>query len=264
MSVHIVGSHADIVDSINKFSGKYHSQFFKVRAIGQSYLASPVSTGHVTPLTKELRDVLVSWGAGGRKAPDVQSALHFEAILSDQGVHAVLQSLAATSLSLMGVAGGARSIAANFDTPSAPRDFDAGLFRVLAALAGGLFVNNTNATYPMKAVLLITGLMPAFDSQVKAGLGRGGFHGTDKTQYLLPRDASRADGKKISRLPFLLGDCWRSFSSLLTSAIASSNFRQLANHPGRVFDVLLFMQANEKRPVIVAYRPPPNDWYALQ
>ena len=84
MSVHVIGSHAEIVDAINKFSWKYHSQFFKVRDLGQSYLANPVSTSHVTPLAKELRDVLVSWGAGGRKAPDVQSPLHFQETLADQ------------------------------------------------------------------------------------------------------------------------------------------------------------------------------------
>jgi len=264
MPVQIIGSHTDIVDAINKFSWKYHSQFFRVRALAQSYLAGPIGTSHVTALAKELREVLVSWGAGGRKAPDVQSPLHFEETLADQGVHATLQSLAATPLPAMGGAGGARSITASFTCPQTPREFDARLFRALSALADRLFVNNTNVTYPMKAVLLITGLMPAFDSQVKKGLGRGGFHGTDKTRYLLPRDETLADARKISRLPFLLGDCWRSFSSLLTSAIANSNFRQLVSHPGRTFDVLFFMQADQNRPVIVAYRPPPNDWYALQ
>jgi hypothetical protein len=116
----------------------------------------------------------------------------------------------------------------------------------------------------MKALLLITGFMPAFDSQVRMGLQRGGFAGVNKTQYLLPDDADHADGKKISRLPFLLGQCWTACAQQLQEGISASNSPELREEPGRAFDVLLYMQADEASPILVTCDPPSRQWYALK
>lgn len=229
VAVHIVGTHRSIVNAIDSFSHAYHGDFFGVRGLGRTYLAAPVSPATVSPLAKELRDVLCRWGAGKQKAPAVQPLTAFVATLSNPSVHANLQHLAHAPLSSLGVTTRSRSFVGGPTTPAALATFDTSLFRALNSLASGVLVRNTNVTYPMKAVLLITGLLPAFDSQVRIGLGRGGFRGMAKTRYLLPGNAHRADGKKITRLPFLLGDCWRSHTGLLAGAISSSAFPALVN-----------------------------------
>jgi hypothetical protein len=147
-------------------------------------------------------------------------------------------------------------------TQAALDAFDANLFAALHALADGLFAGNTNATYPMKAALLITGLMPAFDSQVRCGLQRAGFIGMNKTQFVLPGNANCADGKKIARLPFLLGECWHAYSPQINAGIATSRYTGLLDEPGRFFDVLLFMQGDTRNPVLVSYHGP-RTWYEL-
>jgi hypothetical protein len=182
--------------------------------------------------------------------------------LLNVNLHNVLQQLAAAASPSLGTLGNSRCCGGIIAAPTVA-NFDHNLFYALATLAKGLFVNNTNATYPMKALLLVTGLMPAFDNQVRNGLHLGGFSGTHKTQYLLPANGLRADGKKISRLPFLLGDCWNMFLRVLSPAIAASQFPQLLTHPGRVFDVLLFMQGNEREPLLIMFQKPPATWYEI-
>ena len=142
--------------------------------------------------------------------------------------------------------------------------FDSNLLSVLRALGSSLFIGNTNVTFPMKAVLLLTGFMPALDSQVRMGLQRGGFLGMNKTQYLLPDNTAHADGMKISRLPFLLGQCWTTCAQQLHEAVASSSFPELSEEAGRVFDILLFMQADNDSPILVTCDPPSKDWYKLR
>jgi hypothetical protein len=146
--------------------------------------------------------------------------------------------------------------------PATLAAFDANLFALLHQLANGLFVGNTNVTYPMKAVLLITGLMPAFDSQVKRGLRRGGFSGVSSAQYFLPGNANGAGWMKISRLPFLLGECWNAHAARIRAEVRRSRYRYLLVEPGRIFDVLLFMQANPANALVVSYRGMPR-WYDL-
>lgn len=57
---------------------------------------------------------------------------------------------------------------------------------LLNTLSKRLFVDNRSVTYPMKAHLLLTGYMPALDGRVRAGLGKAGFGGVDKTHDLHP------------------------------------------------------------------------------
>ena len=145
--------------------------------------------------------------------------------------------------------------------------FDSNLLSVLRDLGNRLFVGNTNVTFPMKALLLITGFMPALDSErVRTGLERGDFPGMNRTQYLLPADAAHADGKKITRLPFLLGECWTTCTQQLQEGLANSSFPGLREEPGRVFDILLFMQGDKhkRNPILVTCDPPDRDWYELQ
>ncbi|MNH32672.1 hypothetical protein D3C79_931320 [compost metagenome] len=114
-----------------------------------------------------------------------------------------------------------------------------------------LFFNNTSVTYPMKGMLLITGLMPALDSQVRGGLtraGKSGFTG----QQLLPRSAQQAAGRRICELPFYLGHCWSLNREVFMEGILSSHHKDLRDKPARVFDILLFMQNRPNRKLILA------------
>jgi hypothetical protein len=102
----------------------------------------------------------------------------------------------------------------------------------------------------MKALLLITGLMPALDSQVRKGLrlaGKVGFMG----QQLLPQNTHQAGGRRICYLPFQLGQCWELNREILLEGVRKSRHPGLESAPGRVFDVLLFMQAQSKRKMIL-------------
>jgi hypothetical protein len=115
-----------------------------------------------------------------------------------------------------------------------------------------LFINNTSITYPMKALLLITGLMPALDSQVRGGLtlaGKAGFTG----QQLLPWNTQQAAGRRICDLPFYLGHCWSLNREVFIEGISSSRHKDLQGAPGRVFDILLFMQNRPNRKPILAF-----------
>jgi hypothetical protein len=171
--------------------------------------------------------------------------------------------LAHFSRTTLGFDGGTRLVNGVRDHQSLA-DFDATLLRALSKLADGLLQNNTNVTYPMKALLLISGLMPALDSQVRAGLGNAGFKGFERTQFLLPRDSGSADAKKLTRLPFVLGQCWIDCLKLLQEAVRRSRLELLLRHPGRVFDVLLFMQASKENALLLTLHLDRETWYDLQ
>jgi hypothetical protein len=102
--------------------------------------------------------------------------------------------------------------------------------------------------------------MPAFDSQVRSGLHRGGFAGMKKTQFLLPGNTETSDWRKMVRLPFLLAECWHAHLRHISDGISQSNHISLIDEPGRFFDILLFMQSRPASPVLVRYQGPER-WY---
>jgi hypothetical protein len=116
----------------------------------------------------------------------------------------------------------------------------------------------------MKTLLLITGLMPAFDNQVRKGLENAGFKGVKKTQYLLPENgSSNADVKKITRLPFILGNCWREYRSVLSKGIQQSRHPNLDREPGRLFDILFFTQENPEKKNLLFDSSGNRLWYDI-
>ncbi|KAF7599982.1 hypothetical protein BGI27_05180 [Candidatus Dactylopiibacterium carminicum] len=133
---------------------------------------------------------------------------------------------------------------------------------MLDQLSAGIFVGNTNVTYPMKTLMLLTGFMPAFDSQVRSGLDNAGFMGMNATQFLLPEDSAGANARKISRLPFYLGNCYTQYRELLKGAVARSPQPRLTRDPGRLFDVLFFMQGRKDSARLLSFEPE-SRWYAL-
>jgi len=254
-----------IANAINAFSPDYHADFFKVRPIGRKYVGEEHPTeATALELASSLRFVLRSWGAGKRKAPELRGEQDFATALVDARLHSGLAKLAQISnATSLGFEGGFRLVNGVHDR-EALADFDATLLLVLRTLSDGLFLVNTNVTYPMKALLLISGLMPALDGQVRDGLGNAGFEGVARTQFLLPADAGGADAKKLTRLPYLLGQCWVECSTQLQGGIRQSNFRLLLQDPGRAFDVLLFMQAGKGQMPLLTLHLKRGHWYGLQ
>jgi hypothetical protein len=255
-----------ITEAINTFPRSYQAGYFGCRAIGRRYLTEATPTDDLTTeLGDRVRSTLKDWGAGERKAPELRSVGEFSNALREAGMHSSLVGLAGVPLPELTVVEKRRCLSGKPATDEALASFDFILLSGLRALSDRLFVGNTNVTFPMKAVLLITGFMPALDSKrVRTGLKRGGFSGMNKTQYLLPDDAAHADGKKITRLPFLLGQCWTTYTQQLQEGLANSGFPGLKEEPGRVFDILLFMQGDDDNPILVTCEPPEGDWYKLR
>jgi hypothetical protein len=168
------------------------------------------------------------------------------------------------SISFLVISGGRRSL--NHGSPFASvRAFDDCLIDTINFISKAVLVGNTNVTYPMKSLLLLTGLMPAFDSQVKGGLAVAGVSGVNKTRYLLPKKGS-ADAKKICALPFYISECTSRLSTVISAEISASRYSALAGEHGRIFDILLFVQ-NGLTPAaaIVTFTSLPTNmrWYTI-
>jgi len=262
MALSVVGNAAKITTAIHDFRSAYHHDFQHVRAMSQLYLAETTPTLAITQeLAHRLRRALRSWGAGTRAAPPVRAESDLSNALLVPHLHRQLQTLAGVSLSRLGLNGQCRAL----NSPNSPltvADLDAILASALQAVADNFLEGNTNVTYPMKAILLLTGFSPAFDSQVRGGLRAAGFSGMAATQFSMPLDLSKANGKKVTRLPFILGHCWAQFNDVFRSGILNSAHAYLADEPGRVFDVLLFMQGGDGRQLF-HFQPGPGAWYEI-
>jgi hypothetical protein len=248
MGFSIIGDRSAITQAINAFSAQYHEDYFRVRTHASSYLVEPLSLSSARGLAAPLLAALNSWGAGKRGAPSCSPIETAARALCEPGLHRRLKDLASSS-QFLDLVDGRRAL--KHGAPLATvREFDRGLIEALHMLANALMVGNTNVTYPMKALLLITGLAPAYDSQVKGGLAIAGVSGVNKTRYLLPREDS-ADARKIVALPFLVADCVARSRSLLDAAIDDSVYPMLKGEYGRLFDVLLFIQRARTRPAVL-------------
>jgi len=247
----LVGSSQDITSAINDFRPSYHQDFANVQKVALRYLNAEATTGNAALLAQALSTALRSWGACKRRSPILRPAPQIESVLKDKLLHARLAILGRHTLEVFSLnPQGFRA----FDPCVSFKDagaFDKQLLDILNTLADLLFFNNTSVTYPMKALLLITGLMPALDSQVRGGLtraGKAGFGG----QQLLPSNVHQAGGRRICELPFSLGHCWSLNREMLLKGIQDSDHKELKAAPGRVFDVLLFMQNQPNRNLIFA------------
>ena len=250
----LIGSIDEVAAAIDDFRGSYHADYARVRDIAKSYLCEPPSTANTAALSEVMYQVLGNWGAGSRKAPIRRSPADTALRLLNPSLHNRLNKLAGDASSGLRLdLQGARGL-----TPTSLFDdvksFDHDLLHTLAELAEAFFENNTNVTYPTKTLLLITGLAPAWDSQVRKGLRRSGMTGMSGTQFLLPADSSKALGQRLCRLPFWVANCWDTHQDIFQKAVRQSNYPALCSDPGRVFDVLLFMQQDLRRPQTLAFQ----------
>lgn len=249
----LVGHAKDVSSAINEFRLSYHVDFGNVRAVAKLYLGSETPEDHAPALAEALYRALSNWGAGSRKAPTLRLPQQAAHKLADKDLHFKLCTFSRCGIDAFSLDAKRDRVFTRSTTFISFDAFDIELLDVLHTLAEALFLNNTNVTYPMKALLLITGLMPALDSQVRKGLKRAGMAGLSGTQLLLPKDTSKALGKRICGLPFYLGNCWQLSQDVLRYAIAQSDHPGLSTEPGRVFDVLLFMQQESRRAPILQF-----------
>ncbi|SAL19723.1 hypothetical protein [Caballeronia telluris] len=263
MSFSVTDDTAALTAAINGFNAAYHVDYFTVRTKAVDYLSEPPSTVSASRLALALIKVLESWGTGKRGAPACRPVDSATEALCNPAIHQKLTNLA-NSFEFLSVANGTRSL--KVDSPFETVDeFDGCLIESLNELAAGLLVGNTNVTYPMKALLLITGLMPAYDSQVRGGLAVAGVSGVNRTRYLLPvQDCP--DAKKICVLPFYIGDCISRTLPILNKAIENSSYPMLKGQHGRLFDVLLFVQRNlTSEAALISFSAAQSSrrWYAI-
>ncbi len=243
----------DIACALNDFRASYHADFARVRQLSKSYLAQRPTQDRVDALAEALKEALTNWGAGKRSAPRLKTPAQIAVALANEALRERLISLHDHGIQTLGLSEGRRILRAGLLCTELD-DFDLQLIATLARLADALFIGNTNVTYPMKALLLITGLMPAWDSQVRKGLTRAGMPGLRGTRALLPSTPYTAMGRRLCQLPFLLGHCWEQQNALMMAGIAGSAHPQLSAEPGRVFDVLLFMQQDAQRAPLLNFR----------
>jgi hypothetical protein len=263
MPLRLTATSAEISNAVNGFPAAYHRDYSEFRPIARRWSTErQPAAAVVSELTPAFRRVLRSWGAGKRKAPTLRREEDFAATFVDVRLHRDVVRLLEMSQAGLAVDAECRRLVNGSHVPGDLKDFDDTLLSVLREISQRLFVDNTNVTYPMKVLLLISALMPALDNQVRAGLGRAGFSGVKRTQFLVPVNPASADGKKLTRLPFVLGQCWAEFATEFRDGICQSNFAGLLQEPARVFDVLFFMQANGKTSLLILH-PQNKPWYDL-
>ncbi len=242
----LIGNAEDITSAINDFRPSFHQDFTNVHMSARRYLKTEPTSDYATLLAQTLSTALRNWGACKRRGPTLRPIPQIENTLRDRKLHASLSSLIQQNLSVFGLNPEGHRIFNPGASFSDTRNFDNELLSTLTTLANRLFINNTSVTYPMKALLLLTGLMPALDSQVRRGLKRAGKMGF-AGQQLLPSKIYQAGGRRICDLPFYLGQCWEVSHQAFIEGIRGSCRPELEDAPGRVFDVLLFMQAQPTR-----------------
>jgi len=263
MGFRIAGDTAALTQAINTFNAQYHRDYFSVRRHAAAYLAGSPALPHAQQLAVHLSGALESWGAGKRLAPSCRTVDAAAQALCNPALHARLQELA-QSFPYLEVIERKRHLKEGAPFPTVEQ-FDRALIAALGMLADALLVNNTNVTYPMKALLLITGLMPAYDSQVKGGLAIAGVAGINKTRYLLPT-GNGADTMKICVLPFHIAESVKHSRVLFDTAIENSLYPELKGEYGRLFDILFFMQHGrcKKTALIEFCAPTPlRRWYDM-
>jgi hypothetical protein len=247
----LVGTSDDITSAINAFRPSYHEDFANVQRVARPYLNGDPTPENSTALAVALATALCHWSACMRRSPRLHSIQHISDGLADKQMHTRLAELGRHDLEAFNLDSDNSRILRTSSPVQDVRAFDIGLIALLNNLAELLFLSCTRATYPMKALLLITGLMPAFDSQVTDGLKRAGKTGFNNPHHL-PTNTKYAGDRRICELPFYLGNCWSLHREDFQKGIEKSLRKELKAAPGRVFDILLFMQADPSRKLILA------------
>ena len=228
MRLHLNANSDDIRDAIDEFDKGYHADFFNTRRIAKEYLKDD-GVKHSGELAESLMNSLINFGAGRRGAPEVKSVEQVEEFLELDKNHKCFAALSECGSRLYGSG-------CEFS------GFRENLLYIIQATSNGILEKAANVTYPTKALMLVTGFMPALDSQVRSGLRRAGLCGFGGTRFLVPNANGDLEARKLVALPPILGKFYRQYSDTLKEGLAKSEYPHLKDEPGRLLDVMLFMQ----------------------
>jgi len=170
-------------------------------------------------LADRLMEVLNRWGLN-RQLPSLPSLRNKPAIarcliaLRDR-----LRKLAALSTYPPRLHDGERFVPRMLYTPD---ELDQEVLSLLIALADGLFVCCSHATYLLKSLLLLTGYTVALDRNVRKGARLAGLEGMNEA---LPTENIRASAitdtsLQIVTLPYLVGTAWHAEPEFFDDLIA--------------------------------------------
>lgn len=233
-----------ISNATEHFNKKYHDHYASALRLRKNYFFGAIPVlAHCTPLAQELVRILKAWGAGRRKAPVLESVSAIAIALSNASLHGKLKRLAAVNVANFTMTPAGKAFVAEDHLYTDVKAFDHELGSVLKDIASKFFIGTVNSsTYPMKVLLLITGFIPALDSQVRKGLQNIGMRG-----FSSPLNIHKpSDLRKICTLPFVIGHLLNNsaYASLLSRGVARSKHASAMPDIGRQMDVLWFVQAN--------------------
>src|SRR5271166_3111679 len=155
VGLRLIGSVSQVTDAINRFPATYSDDYFKVRPIGRRYAVEPQPTEAIAlELANEVRRVLQRWGAGKREAPRLRNTEDILSGFLDNQFHAEIANLSLLTIADLGIDHKLRRLVHSEHRAGDIEDFDRRLLSVLRRLSDLMFCNNTNVTYPMKALLL--------------------------------------------------------------------------------------------------------------
>lgn len=78
MGLRLAESSIGIATTVNAFSRVYHDDYFRARPVVRKWIADePPAEATTNELIRQVRRVLISWGAGKREAPRLSSEEDF-------------------------------------------------------------------------------------------------------------------------------------------------------------------------------------------
>lgn len=236
---------ACITNCINNFKPDYHVFYFYCRNCVTSFLDDP-NENNARILAAALYHTLIKYGAGRRQAPEPASIEHIEGFLleNNETFPQLLQNLS-TTFPFLRIIDGQQRILDGCPGFATVQELYQSLLELFHISRGTFVEENNSITYPTKCILLLTGLMPAYDTQVRGGL-IAIHHGFGIPQGLPNENApwNNVATAILDRL-FQLADCL-SHSPHVLEAVQQSHFPQLAEpiHHGRILDIMLFSMNN--------------------
>lgn len=238
----------DLQAAINKFNQKYICNYWITRRDAIEYINTSKPTTCLTELlAKNLVESLYCWGAGKRNASKLKKIKDISTFLQNQGNHSLIQIIAngpqIKDLDILSNKTGKLELVINLPNIEIQK-FNDNIANILKIFAENLFETRIkSATYPMKALLLLTGFMPAFDGNVKKGFQKAVGLGSNNAYQITLSD------KKIAMVPFLLGQLVKDHQNTFDDLIAS-NKKLYSNDYARLLDILLFQQGKTNSQLI--------------
>ncbi len=231
--------------SVREFDPGYHEDFRRVRVRAKNVMDCfrgklQVPMAEIFDVADELRAALRNWGADKRKPATTRAPADIARGLHNCELWRDLLGLEDWGASWLDVP--------DPHTPDLPKR----LLRVFGDLGRICFsTQQLTIVYPGKALLLLTGIGPAFDGRVRAGLTAIGIGGWTATHWPLPSTEHEATSRKMMQAyRAAAGFCFENREMLRRLACEDATIDELLNQlrsPGRLIDILLFMRGLHPR-----------------